>query len=301
MVIRSEERREARRTAAKQTARPREKKPEQLEEEIPEPTLRKAGGAYAKSVRPLKRRANISFFLTAILLYMCISLETGLWMPKLIKDDIRIFSLFSLVFLLAVMYFSRDVLIRGLADLFKGRAGAESLVAVAALAAFADAVYIAASGHDGFGAPFCVAAAGSMAFAVFGTYKTYQGFRRTYKMAIAAAEPYVVSPELDYVKDGTVLMKRRISVAGFVSRADEEDGAAHVYAFASPMLLIAGLVLSLFSSAHGGMNAFFPQLCGHERNRGFFLGSAVLWYAIFLCCKGPVSGRCSNRRLERCL
>ncbi len=234
-----------------------EKEPEP---EPPEATLRQAGAAYARSVRPLKRRALLASVFTLLLVYCSAALPGKLWLPQALRTDVRLFALTTLILLLLVLYICRDLFCRGLADLLHGRLGAESMVSVSCLASVADALYIAVSGAEVLGAPFCAVSAASISCAVFGTHFSYAGYRRTYKTAIASAEPYVVRPELDRVKDGAVLLKSQTSAAGFVSRGEEEDGAAHAYALAAPLLLLCCLIFSVFAAIHGGMDAFLHNM-----------------------------------------
>ena len=86
-----------------------------------------------------------------LLAWITLSYDFGLPLPGSLGTNARATSLVCLIGMLSVMLIGLDVVTAGVMGLIRGRAGAESMIVLAAIAAAADVIYIAASGDGSHG------------------------------------------------------------------------------------------------------------------------------------------------------
>ncbi len=230
--------------------------PEPVElHEAPELSPLKAAKFYAYYARSMRLRGRIALFLCVILAWIAL----GLPMAGMLGRSLRLQAGVSLVLTLAVMMAALDVFTAGIRQLFDMSVGAEALAALSALFACVDAALVLL----GFGSalPFCAVAGVSLTAALWGERLTCTARMRTFKTAASSKAPSVLSPEAAS-KDGTtgLLRSERETTEGIVRRAEEPDFCRTVYTAASPLLLLAALVLSLIAALGGNSGYFLHTL-----------------------------------------
>ena len=162
---------------------------------------------------------------------------------------------------LAVMILGLDVLAKGVTDLLSAKPGCETVVLLANIAAEIDAVLMI-SGHGGEPGlpPYCVTAAFTLAFALWGSYCRRSAFRETIRAMRLASVPTVVSSEDKLAEEGSILNKKLGTAKGFLQRATEPDLPERFYHKAVPPCLLLLLVLALAAAYLSGTGAIFRCL-----------------------------------------
>lgn len=208
------------------------------------PELRpdRAAGFYAAQAQSLRLRCFIATALTVVLVY----LSYGLPAFGLLGASPSVRSLVCLILELAVMVVGLDIITNGLFSLFRGKPGAESLIAVSCVITAVDALIIAITGKLNVGMPFCAVSALSVVLALWGGYFSCKSFAISFDAAARPAEPSLVLSLSGIDGEGCVLAKAKRPVSGFVRTAETADSFENAYRYAAPILLAACLILSLF-------------------------------------------------------
>ena len=160
--------------------------------------------------------------------------------------------------MLTVMLIGLDIVTAGIMSLVRGRAGAESMIVLAALAAAADVICIAASGDGSHGITFALIPAAAIVFALRGAWHTCRAYRDSFLAVFHAKDPYAVTSEALSGKKERILIKSRRSSDGLIRRSEEPSGA-EVLASAAffPMMILSLLLAVALSLGAGDVKAFF--------------------------------------------
>jgi len=236
-----------------------EDEPPEPEDEIPEnePEFKDIYRAYGVKARSLKLRCMVSAPICIIMAYIVFAGDFGLPLPSLFTNNSFSMILALLIGELLVIILGFDIIRSGLRDLIRLKASAETLVTVACLACGMDAVYIIINKTLEVGTPFCSVAACSMFFAMLGAFKTARAYMLTFRAASAGSEPYCVTAESDRVEGGSVLVKSRDGIGGFVTRCHKQTLTEKIYVYAAPLLILGALGLSLLASLGMGRQTWF--------------------------------------------
>lgn len=221
------------------------------EEAIPEIPPAKAAKLYASQAKPFKFRGIMAAALCVLLLY--ISYGYGHFpMPYSISGNIKIAALLCMLLELVVILTGLDIFTNGITTLLRGRPGAETLISVSCVFSMADALVIAITGSSAGGLPFCAVSSLSLAFGIWGSRLLCRGMRATFRTAASASSPFVMSAEREITEDGSVIIKTRRDISGFVRRSEEADASETANATAAPFILIAALVFSVMAGFKNG-------------------------------------------------
>lgn len=212
---------------------------EELGEEMP---AKKAAKYYAGSVNSLRTRFKLSLFPALALLWISLGLPAF----GALGSDLKVTSLVCLVLELAVVMLGLDIFTSGIMSLVRGRPGMWTLVSVACVTGALDAAVAYAVGTAGWGYPMCAASALSMVFALWGALLEARALRFSTKAKELAVAPMTVTAESGVDgREGSVLLKSRRSLDGWLHRCEEPDAAESFFSTASPWLLLASVVLAL--------------------------------------------------------
>jgi hypothetical protein len=262
---RKRRRRQARAEQARRRKQLREEKALQRKaerESEPEPppelTPEEAAKQYASGITSLRRRMIPAFTLCAAMVLLLLLSGGSLGPEALRQGKTQLILLAGMQ--LAVMLLGLDVLTKGVTDLLSARPGCETMILVANIAAEIDAVLkISGRGSD-LGMPYCVTAALSLAFALWGGSCRRSAFRETIRAMRLASVPTVVSSEDKLAEEGSILNKKLGSVKGFLRRSTEPDLSERVYHKATPACLLLLLILALAAAYLSGTGALFHCL-----------------------------------------
>lgn len=263
---RKRQKREARAERARRKRQQREEKArlrkearEKEPENVPELTAEEAAKQYASGVASLHRRMIPAFALSVVMALLLI-LGGGSLGPEALRGG-RTLWILQAAMQLAVMILGLDVLAKGVTDLLSAKPGCETVVLLANIAAEIDAVLMI-SGHGGEPGlpPYCVTAAFTLAFALWGSYCRRSAFRETIRAMRLASVPTVVSSEDKLAEEGSILNKKLGTAKGFLQRATEPDLPERFYHKAVPPCLLLLLVLALAAAYLSGTGAIFRCL-----------------------------------------
>ncbi|NLL39639.1 MAG: hypothetical protein GX254_08665 [Clostridiales bacterium] len=239
---------EERKKTKDQQQKVKDVEPADKEQDEPELSIEDALKLYGSGIKSIRRRSLLAFIICAAMAYFTFAQEYNLSIPEVFQNNPVYFSLFFLSTLIVVLFLGIDVFVTGLFDMFRARAGAESLVTLASLASIADAMFIIITGDDSRGLPFCAVAAFSVLLAMWGYRLSKSAYRKTLITLRSLKLPIVVSADWEKTDEGIVLTKKYGVTKGFISKCAESDYAERAYDRMAPMLIIASVIFSLISS-----------------------------------------------------
>lgn len=229
--------------------------PEDVTLEMPP---QRAAKHYAVQMPSLRLRFIAASAVCVLLAWITLAYDFGLPLPGSLGTNARATSLVCLIGMLSVMLIGLDVVTAGVMGLIRGRAGAESMIVLAAIAAAADVIYIAASGDGSHGLTFAAIPAAAVAFALRGAWHSCRAYADSFLAIYHAKDPYAVTSEVLPGKKERILIKSRRSSDGLVRRSEEPNGAEALAADAFVPMAVGSLALALaLSFGAQDMKAFF--------------------------------------------
>ncbi len=272
--------RQLREEKARQRREAREKEPEPPPELTPEEAVKQ----YASGIISLRRRMFPAFVICSVMVLLLLLSGTSIG-PEALREGKTLWILLAAM-QLAVMLLGLDVLAKGVTDILSAKAGCETVVLVANIAAEIDAV-ILISGHGGDIAlpPYCVTAAVSLAFALWGLSYRRGAFRETIRSMRLASVPTVVSSEDKLAEEGSILNKKLGTTRGFLQRCTEPDLSERFYRRAIPPCLMLILVLALAAAYLSGTGAVFRCLAALSSAAAALSATLVFARPFFLTAK----------------
>ncbi|MBR6208637.1 MAG: hypothetical protein IKQ69_06525 [Oscillospiraceae bacterium] len=218
----------------------------------------KAARYYAAQMPALRLRSFGALGVCVLLSWLSVGSGLGLGIPGSLATDVRLAAMVLLVGQITVMLLALDVVTAGIMSLFRGRPGAESLLAVASLASVADTVAIILSRNGGRGIPYGAVTSLGLFFALRGAWHNAGGYHDSFLALFQSAEPVTLSQEELPERRGKVLVTARRETKGFIRRS-EEPGEAELLATAGffPMLLSAATLSLAAAVGSGDIGAFF--------------------------------------------
>ncbi len=277
---RARRKRKLREEKARQRREAREKEPEPPPELTPEEAARQ----YASGVASLRRRMIPSFVICAVIALLLLLSGTSFG-PEAFREGKTLWILLAAM-QLAVMILGLDVLAKGVTDVFAAKAGCETVVLLANITAEIDAVMLI-SGHGGDLnlPPYCVTAAASLAFALWGKSCRRGAFRETIRSMRLASIPTVVSSEDKLAEEGSILNKKLGTAKGFLQRCTEPDLSERFYRRAVPPCLLMILILGLAAAYLSGTGAVFRCLAALSSAAAALSATLVFARPFFLTAK----------------
>ena len=229
------------------------------EEEYIEPDFKDAARRFAESCNSMSLRCIPSTVITFMMVILTFAYEAGLRIPFGIKRDLSGATGLLMILLLVVMILCADIIVKGAIDLRRGVPNAETLILFSCGFSFISGVYTMLSDASGV-LPYCAVSALSLTFAAFGTKSNLRAITDTLKTATASSEPYGVLAEYNKEIDKTVLKKMIGRTDGFYNNLVHPDVSETAYRFATPVLLAAALVLTVFTMIFKGSGANFLHI-----------------------------------------
>ena len=229
--------------------------PEDVTLEMPP---QRAAKHYAAQMPSLRLRFIAASAVCVLLAWITLAYDFGLPLPGSLGTNARATSLVCLIGMLAVMLIGLDIVTAGVMALIRGRAGAESMIVLAAIAAAADVIYIAASGDGSHGLTFAAIPAAAVAFALRGAWHSCRAYADSFLAIYHAKDPYAVTSEMLPGKKERILIKSRRSSDGLVRRSEEPNGAEALAADAFVPMTAGSLAFALaLSFGAQDIKAFF--------------------------------------------
>ena len=214
----------------------------------PELEPAEASRIYGATLNSMFTRGLAASIIGAIMLYLTVAFKFGFSVPAFMKQNSGAYAAVLLILHLVVMLLCVDVLIAGLKDILKLKPGAESLILVSCVVSIIDSAAVIIKGSASYGVPFSGVSALSLVFAIWGIRYRRSGMRTSLSTASVSAAPYVVTAKENLIDNGTVIVKRIGGTSGFTSLTETPDLGEKVYQLASPLMIIASLVLAVLAT-----------------------------------------------------
>lgn len=277
---RARRKRQLREEKARQRREARAREPEPPPELTPEEVVKQ----YAFGLVSLRRRMLPAFVICGLMILLMLLSGTSVG-PEALREGKTLWILLAAM-QLAVMLLGLDVLSKGVTDILSAKAGCETVVLLANIAAEIDAVMLI-SGHGGSIdlPPYCVTAALSLAFALWGLSYRRGAFRETIRSMRLASIPTVISSEDKLAEEGSILNKKLGTTKGFLQRCTEPDFSERFYRRAVPPCLLLVLILALAAAYLSGTGAVFRCLAALSSAAAALSATLVFARPFFLTAK----------------
>lgn len=208
-----------------------------------EPRLKDQAIKFARSCNSISRRLLPATLITVIMVLITFVYEADMLVPYGIGDSLERAAGTLVVLLLIVMMLCVEIIIRGVNSLIDGKPNAETLILFSCAFSILSATFTIISG-SALMLPFCAVSALSLLIASYGERSNLRAMTDTLKTVISSAEPYGVQAEFNENLENTVLKKTYSRTEGFYTNMIQQDISEVLYQFATPILLIASLVIS---------------------------------------------------------
>ena len=224
---------------------------------LPEPELKDEAKRFAAICNSISLRCIPMAIITLMMVIMTFAFEAGLRLPFGIGRNLVAANGVLIIFMLVVMMLCAEIIIKGVFDLSRGVPNIETLLLFSCVFSLISGVITALRGSPDVLA-YCAVSSLSLTFAAFGERFNLGAITDTLKTATASSTPYGVQAEYNKEIDKSVLKKVNDRTDGFYTNLIQPDIAETAYRFATPALLIAALVLSVFTVIikGGGANFF---------------------------------------------
>lgn len=168
------------------------------------------------------------------------------WLPPLDGYQVQVWIAAGL--LGAGILLSLDVLAAGIARMFRGRVGMDTLAALSGIFTLADALVLAVTQDREGQLPYSAAVLAGLFFLLHGTYHKKCGLRLSCRTAASVSEPYILTLDEGKWNGRDTYCKWTGTPNGFGSQIQMDDGAQRIYRVVCPVLLLACVLLSLLAS-----------------------------------------------------
>lgn len=233
-------------------SRPRKKKPRPAPEDVPPALLAQRR---AKGLSGARLRRRTAFVLSLLCLWLSLALPLPDLVPSLGAYRLHLYACAAVLALTAALCY--DVVWTGLRDFFSAKPGAESLCALSALFTLADALTMPMTGTREETLPCAAPACFVLVFALWGRWYKQRGEQLSCRTAAQAKRPYIVTLDEAKWSGRPAFCKWSGTLRGFGSQIQMPDGTQQVYRVAAPLLIVAGLMCALLSSAGRGAPEHF--------------------------------------------
>jgi len=209
-----------------------------------EPHLKEAVRKFAASCNSISIRVLPATVITLFMIILTYVYEAGMIVPFGIGYSLDLAAGTLILCLLFVMMLCAEIIIRGVDFLIKGVPNAESLILFSCVFSLISAAFTMISGAAAM-LPFCAVSAMSLTFAAHGEKINLRAMTDSLKTAVSTSEPYGVQAEYNAEIDKSILKKVYNRTDGFYNNLMQPDITELTYRYATPILLIAALLLTI--------------------------------------------------------
>lgn len=225
----------------------RERRPRRQPPPAPDLPAAELAKRYSKGLKSMGVRGTLVLLLFLPALYLSVDL---LPYPELLTDQLRIWVLAAAQGL--AMLLGLDVLIGGLARMFRLEFGMDTLLVFASAATLADALTMTVLDSREGEMPYCAAIILGIALLLKGTARKRRGQRLACRTAASASQPYLVTLDEGKWNGRDTYAKWSGEPIGFGRQMQASDGAQRIFQRIVPLLLLASLLLSIVASIGRG-------------------------------------------------
>ena len=223
------------------------RRPRRPEPPPPDTAPQELARQYGKGLKVMRLRVVLVFLLAAAALFQLAVPAAGfVWLPPLDGYQVQVWIAAGL--LGAGILLSLDVLAAGIARMFRGRVGMDTLAALSGIFTLADALVLAVTQDREGQLPYSAAVLAGLFFLLHGTYHKKCGLRLSCRTAASVSEPYILTLDEGKWNGRDTYCKWTGTPNGFGSQIQMDDGAQRIYRVVCPVLLLACVLLSLLAS-----------------------------------------------------
>ncbi len=215
---------------------------------VDEPDLNVAIKQFAEKCNMYSTRFFFSLTLSILLTILTIVFQAGVSLPFGIGHNSAVSAGILLILMFVIMIFSAEKLVDGFSDILKGRQGIETLNLFSCLATATAGIFGMVTKDTAAGMPFCAVSAFSLTFTLWSERVYYRALTESLKTVQSTSMPTGVVVEQCEDIDRSVIKKVVGKTQGFYNNLIQEDITETVFRYATPILIIAAVVLAFFSS-----------------------------------------------------
>ena len=223
------------------------RRPRRPEPPPPDTAPQELARRYGKGLKVMRLRVVLVFLLAAAALFQLAVPAAGfVWLPPLDGYQVQVWIAAGLLGVGILL--SLDVLAAGIARMFRGRVGMDTLAALSGIFTMADALILAVTQDREGQLPYSAAVLAGLFFLLHGTYHKKCGLRLSCRTASSVAEPYILTLDEGKWNGRDTYCKWSGEPHGFGSQIQMDDGAQRIYRVVCPVLLLACVLFSLLAS-----------------------------------------------------
>ncbi|MDR0819511.1 MAG: hypothetical protein LBN43_08070, partial [Oscillospiraceae bacterium] len=216
---------------------------------------------YAARADNLRARTLAAVTVSLVMIYITLAVSFGWSLPSVFFDSSITLTGALAIGQLIITVLGIDVVITGIYDVLKFKPGAESLVVLSGMAAFADAANTMLLGETLYGMPYSLTASVALIFAMYGTRLGKSAYNKMLKtIAPFGKETLAIYAEWEKVDNGLVLSKSVGSTEGFLFKATRSDCSEILFGKIGPLLMLAAPVLAGISAIGTGRTEAFLRI-----------------------------------------
>ena len=223
------------------------RRPRRPEPPPPDTAPQELARQYGKGLKVMRLRVVLVFLLAAAALFQLAVPAAGfVWLPPLDGYQVQVWIAAGLLGVGILL--SLDVLAAGIARMFRGRVGMDTLAALSGIFTLADALVLAITQDREGQLPYSAAVLAGLFFLLHGTYHKRCGLRLSCRTAASVSEPYILTLDEGKWNGRDTYCKWTGTPNGFGSQIQMDDGAQRIYRVVCPVLLLACVLFSLLAS-----------------------------------------------------
>lgn len=223
------------------------RRPRRPEPPPPDTAPQELARQYGKGLKVMRLRVVLVFLLAAAALFQLAVPAAGfVWLPPLDGYQVQVWIAAGLLGVGILL--SLDVLAAGIARMFRGRVGMDTLAALSGIFTLADALVLAITQDREGQLPYSAAVLAGLFFLLHGTYHKRCGLRLSCRTAASVSEPYILTLDEGKWNGRDTYCKWTGTPNGFGSQIQMDDGVQRIYRVVCPVLLLACVLFSLLAS-----------------------------------------------------
>ena len=222
------------------------RRPRRPEPPPPDTAPQELARQYGKGLKVMRLRVVLVFLLAAALFQLAVPAAGFVWLPPLDGYQVQVWIAAGLLGVGILL--SLDVLAAGIARMFRGRVGMDTLAALSGIFTLADALVLAITQDREGQLPYSAAVLAGLFFLLHGTYHKRCGLRLSCRTAASVSEPYILTLDEGKWNGRDTYCKWTGTPNGFGSQIQMDDGAQRIYRVVCPVLLLACVLFSLLAS-----------------------------------------------------
>ena len=198
---------------------------------------------YGSQIYSLRVRVRLSLLMLALIIYLTL----GLPIPGMLQSfRVAVAACMALQFTMMVL--SLDVVTNGILNLFRRKAGADTMAVLSCLLTALDGMAVLGAENVYRHMPLFAVSSLSLFGILFSSLLSARGLRKALRVPAIGKQVYSVTAETNVTGQDVTILKSSRPVNGFVRRMEEAPFDESVYRKLAPLIFLAALVLSVLTA-----------------------------------------------------